>query len=282
MQRQDFNDNWIYNMRGKSDQKVVTIPHDAQIHQKRTPDAPGGGHGYFPGGIYEYEKKFVVPEDWHEKVILLEFEGIYKNSTIMYETFDMWYNRKNKYDYGCDFNEWWEQDTKAIVERDYNHPSVILYSIGNKAEVEVYADAAFVELFLNGKSMGKKKIKDFKAMFTIKYAPSTLTAVSYDTGKREISRNELQSATGTLYLRAEPEQTCVKGGEIVYIPISLVGENGELLAFGSANSCTEECYDSGSFTTYYGRALAVVQFNRTGTVTFTDGTRKESTTVTVK
>lgn len=51
---------------------------------------------------------------------------------MMDETFDMWYNRKNKYDYGCDFDEWWEKDTTAMVERDFNHPSVILYSIGNE------------------------------------------------------------------------------------------------------------------------------------------------------
>ena len=51
---------------------------------------------------------------------------------VMDETFDTWYNRKNKYDYGCDFEAWWEADTTAMVERDYNHPSVILYSIGNE------------------------------------------------------------------------------------------------------------------------------------------------------
>ena len=36
-------------------------------------------------------------------------------------------------------------------------------------------------------------------------------------------------------------------------------EGGELLAFGSANPCTKEQYHSGNFTTYYGRALAVVR-----------------------
>ena len=36
------------------------------------------------------------------------------------------------YDYGCDWTENWEADTAAMVERDFNHPSVILYSIGNE------------------------------------------------------------------------------------------------------------------------------------------------------
>ena len=51
---------------------------------------------------------------------------------VMDETFDMWYNRKNPYDYGCDWAEHWQEDTAAMVKRDFNHPSVILYSIGNE------------------------------------------------------------------------------------------------------------------------------------------------------
>ena len=30
------------------------------------------------------------------------------------------------------FAEWWERDVEAMVAKDYNHPSVILYSIGNE------------------------------------------------------------------------------------------------------------------------------------------------------
>lgn len=155
---------------------------------------------------------------------------------------------------------------------------------GNKAIIEVYADAATVELLLNGKSLGKKKIKDCKAIFKTKYAPGTLTAVAYDAGGQELSRNELKSASGSIRLVAEPEETAVKAGNIVYIPISLVGqngvlernadckltaavENGELLAFGSANPRTEERYDSGNFTTYYGCAMAIVRAGQAGTVT---------------
>ena len=55
--------------------------------------------------------------------------------------------------------------------------------------------------------------------------------------------------------------------------LTVTVEGGELLAFGSANPCTEEQYDAGSFTTYYGRALAVVQAGKSGTVSVsvTDG-----------
>ncbi|MDE7313005.1 MAG: DUF4982 domain-containing protein [Eubacterium sp.] len=51
---------------------------------------------------------------------------------VMDETFDMWNRLKSNYDYGLYFQEWWEKDVEAMVRKDYNRPSVILYSIGNE------------------------------------------------------------------------------------------------------------------------------------------------------
>ncbi len=51
---------------------------------------------------------------------------------VMDETFDMWNRMKSDYDYGLYFREWWEKDVTAMVRKDYNHPSVILYSVGNE------------------------------------------------------------------------------------------------------------------------------------------------------
>lgn len=51
---------------------------------------------------------------------------------VMDETFDMWNRCKSDYDYGMYFQEWWEKDVTAMVRKDFNHPSVILYSIGNE------------------------------------------------------------------------------------------------------------------------------------------------------
>lgn len=770
MEKLDFNGNWTFRMQGESNWQKVTLPHDAQIHQKREKNAPGGsGHGFFPGGIYEYEKTFAVSEDLKGKKILVEFEGIYKNSTVvvngqnvggqpygytgfvvdltqcliygkdnvikikadnsmlpnsrwytgggiyrpvwmwigeashiayqgirittlsisparirvqvdaeyeedtvidvqilykgsvvatnsgteieftipdarlwsaetpylyqcrvslkkgekivdeaeenfgirlisysnkglfingketllrggcvhhdngilgaatydkseyrrvrimkeagfnairsahnpcsramleacdrygmymMDETFDMWYNRKNKYDYGCDFEKWWESDTVAMVKRDYNHPCVILYSIGNevaepyeekgvhigqkqidlihsmdstrpvtcgvnlmilrraakgngiykdgemniaasgekeeksqnaslafnimasfigtgmnkggnskkvdtiaspfvdsldiagynygsgrypleekehpnriifgsetfpqdiaknwgmvkrypyligdfmwtawdylgeagigawsytggmpfnrpypwllsgagvidilgvpdascryaavvwgqlkkpaigvrpvnhpgvrvsksvwrgtnaieswawqgcdgnKAIVEVFSDSFMVELILNGKSLGKKRVKEYKAVFKTAYIPGTLEAVAYDASGREVSRSCLKSATGKKRLDVRPEEESMKVGEIMYFDVSVIGENGvvesntdsllevkveggSLLGFGSANPCTEECFDSGKYTTYHGRAQVVVRAEKAGVI----------------
>lgn len=51
---------------------------------------------------------------------------------VMDEAFDMWKKKKNKFDYYADFPEWHQRDLEAQVLRDRNHPSVILWSIGNE------------------------------------------------------------------------------------------------------------------------------------------------------
>ncbi|WP_062293246.1 glycoside hydrolase family 2 TIM barrel-domain containing protein [Demequina phytophila] len=51
---------------------------------------------------------------------------------VMDEAFDMWTRFKTPYDYAADFPVWWEADLEALVAKDRNHPSVIMYSIGNE------------------------------------------------------------------------------------------------------------------------------------------------------
>lgn len=51
---------------------------------------------------------------------------------VMDETFDMWTSGKSDFDYAFDFPQWWERDVAALVAKDFNHPSVVFYSIGNE------------------------------------------------------------------------------------------------------------------------------------------------------
>jgi beta-galactosidase len=51
---------------------------------------------------------------------------------VIDEAFDVWTEGKTAFDYSLDFPGWWERDLAAMVRKDVNHPSVIMYSIGNE------------------------------------------------------------------------------------------------------------------------------------------------------
>ncbi|WP_430809502.1 MULTISPECIES: sugar-binding domain-containing protein [unclassified Carboxylicivirga] len=51
---------------------------------------------------------------------------------VMDEAFDGWWKPKAKHDYGNYFAEWWKRDLTDFMKRDRNHPSVVIWSIGNE------------------------------------------------------------------------------------------------------------------------------------------------------
>ncbi|HWS89656.1 MAG TPA: glycoside hydrolase family 2 TIM barrel-domain containing protein [Pyrinomonadaceae bacterium] len=51
---------------------------------------------------------------------------------VMDENFDVWTVKKREYDYHRHFDEWSHIDTRDMVRRDRNHPSVVIYSTGNE------------------------------------------------------------------------------------------------------------------------------------------------------
>ncbi len=173
---------------------------------------------------------------------------------------------------------------------------------GKKADVEVYARAAAVELLVNGKSVGKKTIKnDCIAKFRCTYEDGAVEAVSYDGAGRETGRTSLKTAGSETRLQAVPERDSVRPGGLAYIRLQYTDQRGEvkplergiltvevtggrLLGLGSACPFNEIGYCTNRTDTYYGEALAVVQAEDSCGVTLrvTDAVRSGEVTVPVK
>ena len=143
---------------------------------------------------------------------------------------------------------------------------------GSKAVVEVFADADYVQLECNGSLIGKKKVKNMRCKFSLKYQPGSIKARAMDAGGREIASTTLCSGKAQPRLTVIPEPM----QELTYLPITFTDEDGillpyieqkvtvetdgpELLGLGSALCKTNESYLSSAFTSYRGRLLAVVR-----------------------
>lgn len=148
---------------------------------------------------------------------------------------------------------------------------------GLKAEVEVYARAASVELFLNGRSVGKKRLKNCcNINFKVPYENGELMAVSYNENGVETGRCILRTASENTMFTMKPEKNSLREGELGYIRLSYTDENGilkpmekhhitikvdggKLEGFGNACPYNESGYWKNTTKTYYGEALAVVR-----------------------
>lgn len=70
---------------------------------------------------------------------------------VMDELSDMWTRSKNNNDYSMNFQDYWEKDVELLVAKDYNHPSVILYSMGNEIQEAGTAKGAELNRKINEK-----------------------------------------------------------------------------------------------------------------------------------
>ncbi|MBQ6174456.1 MAG: DUF4982 domain-containing protein [Clostridia bacterium] len=156
---------------------------------------------------------------------------------------------------------------------------------GKPVDIAVFSSAEEVELIVNGVSRGRQKAGEAPVhdmpltfLFRTEYQPGTLEAVSY-TGGEEVSRASLTS-TGkpvSIRLTAETETMKADGESLCYANAELLDEEGrvvpdadvplsaeaegaaQLLGFGSGNPVTDGNYSKGRFTTWQGKALAVLR-----------------------
>ncbi len=83
MIKMNFCENWDWRKIGEETWKNTDLPHDALIFENRKEGMPCGVNlGWYECYDYEYAKTFVLPEEYANKQLTLEFEGVYRNAEI--------------------------------------------------------------------------------------------------------------------------------------------------------------------------------------------------------
>lgn len=147
----------------------------------------------------------------------------------------------------------------------------------------VYSELPEVELFLNGKSLGRKPVSvesEYKTAYQVPYAPGRLLAVGYRDG-REAGRWELRTAgtPAAAVVTVDRSQLTANGEDLVYVTVELhdadgtpiyardddkqvrvrVRGAGTLAGIGNGNPIDVSSFQSGERKTFHGRVVAVVR-----------------------
>lgn len=87
---------------------------------------------------------------------------------VMDEAFDMWSRPKKDNDYALFMDKWWAEDVTAMVENDFNHPSVIFYSLGNEIP-----EAGMAQ----GSALGREMARLIKSLDPTRYVMVSINGV---------------------------------------------------------------------------------------------------------
>ncbi|HIT90093.1 MAG TPA: DUF4982 domain-containing protein [Candidatus Merdenecus merdavium] len=188
-----WNDNWKFtkgsttlmsSFMGGLQFHDVQLPHDAMVHEVRTPDTGNGAQtGFCPGGVYTYIKDLDVPEEWQDKTVMLEFEGVYETAMVyvngelvetnlygysnFYVVLDkyLYYGRKNKIeviaDNAAEKNSRWYsgsgiyRNVNLMVGSDIHIPADGV----RVSTPSVSKESAEVEIATNIKNLARKRKK---------------------------------------------------------------------------------------------------------------------------
>ncbi len=95
---------------------TAEFPHAAEFRVKKLKEA---GFNAIRSSHYPMSRRLLEACDTYGMLVMDEFS-------------DVWTTTKVDFDYGMHMSDWWEHDIANLVRKDYNHPCVIMYSIGNE------------------------------------------------------------------------------------------------------------------------------------------------------
>lgn len=162
---------------------------------------------------------------------------------------------------------------------------------GKNVPVFVYTNGDCAELFLNGKSLGKKckdpksekSIERFRLMWNeVIYEPGELKAVAYKEGEK-IGECVVKTASKPYKLKLTPDRKIIKadGTDLSYILIEVIDKKGnicplannkidiklngagKIAGIGNGNPQSMTSFQSNSINLFYGKAMLIVQSKTT-------------------
>lgn len=145
-------------------------------------------------------------------------------------------------------------------------------------EVEIYADADRVELFLDDELLGSAEVQACRARLQTVYRPGVLAAKAIK-GGRIVGQATIRTAESTVQIHAEADRRVIQAdpSDLAYVLISIRDQNrimnpsiekrisvevrgsGELIGLGNADPKNEASYQAKDTLTYQGYALAIIR-----------------------
>jgi beta-galactosidase len=164
-------------------------------------------------------------------------------------------------------------------------------------EVTAYSSCEEVELFLNGRSLGKKvsnRSTAYTAMWVVPYQAGVLKAIGYEAGK-PVSSSELKSAGQPTHIKLTPDRTRIAadGQDLSYITVELVDDHdvrnpkaenlikfaiagpAQIVGVGNANPVSTESYQEPQRKAWQGRCLLIIKSGKqAGKITVTASAKR--------
>lgn len=155
---------------------------------------------------------------------------------------------------------------------------------GTNLNVEVYSSCDKVQLYLNNKLIGEKpttRAEQFKATFSVPYAPGKLRAVGLQNG-RKVGESLLTTAGDAARIRLAPDRDTVRadGQDLSFVTIEVTDKAGRLqpnadqpihfsisgpgviTGVDNGSDSSEECHQADQRKAWHGRALVVIRSSK--------------------
>ncbi|MDQ8734267.1 glycoside hydrolase family 2 TIM barrel-domain containing protein [Paenibacillus sp. LHD-38] len=156
---------------------------------------------------------------------------------VMDETFDMWNSCQTEYDYGLYFQEWWERDVQAMIDKDYNHPSVIMYSIGNEIREVATGDGA---------SMNRQIAEKLRSLDGTRFITSSVNGWLCIMDRL----GEIMASFAGENKEAAASAEQPDSNEINTVMTTLMGKMNQIVKHESVGAVTEEAFAAVDFAGY--------------------------------